>query len=92
MVEIPDFINEMAEFWGDFAMRMLQKVLRVIEPDRVLISEDMVFKAHSMISPAMTKEFIVPQYNKWVPIVKDRGGSVVEVAHFDILNYRNKFG
>jgi len=79
MAEDPDFVNEMAEFWGDFVLEMLRKVLRVIVPDRVLISEDMAFKAHSMISPAMTREYIVPQYNKWIPLIKNWGCPVVEL-------------
>lgn len=79
MAEDPDFVHEMAEFWGNFVLEMLGKALPAICPDRVFISEDMAYKAHSMISPAMTREFILPQYLKWMPVVKKNGCPVVEL-------------
>jgi len=79
MIEQPDFVMEMADYWGDYVLNIIKKALKHAVPDRVLISEDMAYKAHSMISPAMTREFIIPQYNKWVPVLKNAGCKVFEV-------------
>ena len=64
---------------GDFVLTLLEKALAKGVPDRALISEDMAYKAHSMISPAMTRQFILPQYRKWIPLLKGKGCQVIEV-------------
>jgi uroporphyrinogen decarboxylase len=79
MAEEPDFVQEMAEFWGDYILDLIRQMIAQACPDRVLISEDMAYKAHSMISPAMTRQFILPQYQKWLPALKSGGCSVVEL-------------
>lgn len=79
MAEDPDFVMEMAEFWGDFVLALIRKLTALISPDRIIISEDMAYKAHSMISPAMTRQFILPQYRKWLPALKSGGCPVVEL-------------
>ncbi len=79
MADDPVFVSEMAEFWGDFVSKVLEKVLKIAVPDKVLISEDMAYKAHSMISPAMTRHFILPAYKKWVPMVKKAGVELIEL-------------
>jgi len=79
MIEDPDFVEEMAGFWGDFVSDMLDKILDKLCPDRVLINEDMAYKAHSMISPTMTNKFLVPAYQKWIPKLKKKGCPIIEV-------------
>ncbi len=79
MAEERGFIHEMAGFWADFVAGVLNRVLPYIQPDRIFISEDMAYKAHSMISPAMTREFILPAYNKWIPEIKKAGCPVIEL-------------
>lgn len=79
MVEDPDFVIEMSAFWGDYILSLIKQLTEKIRPDRILISEDMAYKAHSMISPAMTRQFILPQYHKWLPVLKACGCQVVEL-------------
>ncbi|NLM77120.1 MAG: hypothetical protein GX173_03425 [Ruminococcaceae bacterium] len=79
MIEDPDFVWEMAEFWGDYILSLILQLTTRISPDRIIISEDMAYKAHSMISPAMTRQFILPQYQKWLPALRNGGCSVVEL-------------
>ncbi len=45
--------------------------------DFVYISEDMAYKAHSMISPEMTRRFLLPSYQQWVPAIKASGCPLV---------------
>jgi glycosyltransferase involved in cell wall biosynthesis len=52
----------MCEFWTEYVIRLLKNGFRYVVPDEIHLSEDMAFKAHSMISPAMTREFLMPSY------------------------------
>ena len=65
-IEEPDFIHEMVEFWTDFVSKVMARFINKVKLDKVHISEDMAYKAHSMISPAMTREFLMPSYLRWV--------------------------
>jgi uroporphyrinogen decarboxylase len=79
MIEQPDFVEEMADFWGDFISSVLDKVLEEFCPDRVFVNEDMAYKAHSMISPAMTMKYLMPAYQKWIPKLKNKGCPIIEM-------------
>ncbi|NPV07763.1 MAG: hypothetical protein HPY83_07340 [Anaerolineae bacterium] len=79
MADDPDFIEYLVQFWTEFVMETLEPILDRIELDRVLISEDMAYKEHSMISPAMVRRFLVPAYQRWVPAIKESGCPIVEV-------------
>ncbi|WP_319586100.1 uroporphyrinogen decarboxylase family protein [uncultured Desulfobulbus sp.] len=72
-IEEPDFVQEMINFWRDFVLSVMQKMHRHITPDHIIINEDMAYKAHSMISPAMTRKFIIPVYKEWVAELKSAG-------------------
>jgi len=77
MAEDPDFVQEMCQFWTDFISDVLAPVLARVQLDFVFISEDMAYKAHSMISPEMTRRFLLPAYHRWVPAVKASGCPLV---------------
>jgi uroporphyrinogen decarboxylase len=42
-------------------------------PDYVMVSEDMAYKLHSMISPAMVRRFLMPTWSKWNQTIKVAG-------------------
>jgi uroporphyrinogen decarboxylase len=65
MIEQPDFVKEMAEFWEDFVARLLARIIDHASPDLLHISEDMAFKGHSLISPAMIERFFRGAYVRW---------------------------
>jgi uroporphyrinogen decarboxylase len=79
MADDPEFVEEMAHFWADFILQTMEPILQRVEVDRVLISEDMAYKGHSMISPAMVRRFLVPVYESWIPRIKAAGCPIVEV-------------
>lgn len=79
MAEDPDFIEELAAFWTDFVSRTLAVALVDFQPDYAMISEDMAYKMHSMISPAMVRRFLGPAYQRWVPQLKQGGCPLVSV-------------
>jgi len=73
MIERPDFVEEMIGFWIEFVSQTMAPILANVEVDNIIISEDMAFKAHSMISPKMVRRFLLPAYERWVPDIKGSG-------------------
>ncbi|MBM4018209.1 MAG: hypothetical protein FJ288_07750 [Planctomycetes bacterium] len=65
MADQPDFVDEMADFWERFVAGILARIIDHASPDLVYISEDMAFKGHSMISPAMVERFCRGAYVGW---------------------------
>ena len=76
---IDDPVDEMARFWADFVSATMQPVLDRVRLEYIEISEDMAYKAHSMISPAMARRFLQPSYDRWVPAIKAGGCPVVNM-------------
>jgi hypothetical protein len=69
----PDWVKDMVRFWEDHVARLLDHALRHVVPDMVHLSEDMAYKEHAMISPAMTREFLLPTYLRWGEIIRRQG-------------------
>lgn len=79
MADDPAFVHDMAGFWIEFVSVMLEIVLSVTTPVCLFIQEDMAYKGNSMISPAMTREFIQPAYKRWAGMARKKGCPIVEV-------------
>jgi uroporphyrinogen decarboxylase len=79
MADRPDFVAEMADFWTRFVSEVLDLIFRRVTPDMVYFSEDMAFKAHSMVSPAMVRQFLSPSYRAWSCLARAAGVPVIGV-------------
>ncbi|MBN1877726.1 MAG: hypothetical protein JXA33_26125 [Anaerolineae bacterium] len=80
MIEQPDLVEEMAQFWTDFVLATLEPILRLAPPDHFCFNEDMAYKMHSMISPRMVRRFIMPGWMAWIQAIKAASPrTVVEV-------------
>jgi len=79
MIDDPELVHEMSAFWKDFITVILKKLCLHVELDNIVICEDMAYKMHSMISPAMTREFIQGAYNEWIPILNKSGCFSIEL-------------
>ncbi len=79
MIEQPEWVDEMAAFWTAFVSGVLGRILRHVAPDMIHLSEDMAYKAHPMISPAMTRRFCKPSYDTWVRQARAAGVPLVGV-------------
>ncbi len=79
MIDDPDFIQEMIDFWMEFVSQTMAPILKNVEVDYVCISEDMAYKGHSMISPKMVREFLSPTYERWVSEIKKSGCPIVSM-------------
>ena len=77
MIEDPDFVQDMASMWTEFVLRTLEPILERVELDYLEIAEDMAYKAHSMISPAMVRRFLMPTWAAWAETVKAAGCPIV---------------
>ena len=78
-IEEPDFVHEMIEFWTDFVSKLMARFLKKVMLDKVHISEDMAYKAKSMISPEMTREFLMPTYKHWVREINESGCPIIDM-------------
>ena len=79
MAEQPEFVEEMAEFWTDFASRMLERILTHVVPDSVGFNEDMAYKAKTMISPEMTRRFCKPSWDRWTRQLRSAGVPLIDM-------------
>lgn len=79
MVDDPKWVEEMVEFWTIFISETLAPILERVTLDSVGISEDMAYKAHSMISPAMVRHFLMPAYKVWVPQIYSSGCPIIDM-------------
>ena len=77
-IDDPEFVEEMVDFWTNFVYDTLKTILASgYVPDSVRFQEDMAYKAHPMISPKMTRDFLSPAYKKWVKLIKSAGVPIV---------------
>ncbi|MCE5259082.1 MAG: hypothetical protein LLG44_08505 [Chloroflexi bacterium] len=79
MADQPRFIAELAAFWQRFTCEVLEETLRHIRVDAVQLSEDMAYKAHSMISPAMVRHFLLPTYQAWHELTTSYGCPILDM-------------
>ena len=79
MIEQPDFVAEMAEFWKEFVAACLDRIHEHVSVDVAAISEDMAYKAKAMISPAMTREFCKPGYVRWCKQLQAGGCPIIDM-------------
>ena len=54
-------------------------VVATMTPDYFFLSEDMAYKAFSLISPAMIREFILPAYHEWGAIIRGAGVPIYDI-------------
>ncbi|MBN1584232.1 MAG: hypothetical protein JXA89_26215, partial [Anaerolineae bacterium] len=79
MLDDPEFVMDMADFWMEFISATVKQITERVELDCVHMSEDMAFKSHPMISPAMTRQFLKPSYVRWVEEVKASGCPLIDM-------------
>jgi Uroporphyrinogen decarboxylase (URO-D) len=79
MIEDPDLVRAMIDFWADFVLQTLEPILARAAPDYVQVSEDMAYKMHSMISPAMARRFLLPTWDRWIRALRATGCPILSV-------------
>ncbi len=79
MIEQPDLVADMAAFWTEFMSGVLERIGARVTLDSININEDMAYKAKSMVSPAMVREFCKPSWDRWAAEAKAAGVPLVDV-------------
>jgi uroporphyrinogen decarboxylase len=79
MIEDPEFVQEMIDFWLEFVSQTMAPILKKAEVDCVGVSEDMAYKAHSMISPNMVRQFLFPSYQRWASEIAASGCPIFDM-------------
>ncbi|MDZ7332737.1 MAG: hypothetical protein ONB13_08645 [candidate division KSB1 bacterium] len=77
-LENPDFVQEMIEFWTEFVSKTMARALDAGIVDRIWINEDMAYKEKAMISPEMTREFLLPAWKRWATEAKQAGVPIID--------------
>ena len=70
MIDEPDLIRDMCGFWGEYVATLLTRITEKVKLDWVHVSEDMAYKEHSMVSPRMCREFLLPVWKRWGEVVR----------------------
>ena len=79
MLDEPGLVLEMAEFWRRFTLEVMERLFRQVHVDALHMSEDMAYKAHSMISPAMARRFLQPTYYSWTELCKSYNVALLDM-------------
>ena len=79
MVDDPELVQEMVDFWEDFIADMLERALAHYVPDNVMIQEDMAYKEKPMIGPDQCRQFMVKCWTRWGDILRQAGVPIYEV-------------
>jgi hypothetical protein len=79
MIEDPAFVEEMASACCQFVLQTLEPILLRVQPDIFLVNEDMAYKIHSMISPKMTRRYLLPVWQAWTAALRNSGCPVIAI-------------
>ncbi len=79
MIDDPQFVADMAEFWRTYVLAVLEQILRRVRLDVRTCIGGYGLRAHSMISPAMTRRFLQPAYLSWIDLLKSYGDGFLDM-------------
>ncbi|MFH1008552.1 MAG: uroporphyrinogen decarboxylase family protein [Candidatus Latescibacterota bacterium] len=79
MADDPALAHDIMEFRTEFMMRLMERALREVQPEWIILWEDMAYNTASLISPAMFREFMLPRYKRIADFALSFGVDVVFV-------------
>jgi uroporphyrinogen decarboxylase len=77
-LENPDFVREMIDFWTEFVSQTMARALDAGIIDRIWVNEDMAYKEKAMISPEMTRKFLLPAWKLWATEARQAGVPIID--------------
>ena len=86
--EEPELIHEMMDYLTDFWIAIYERVLKDVQIDHIHMWEDMSGKQGPLISPAMFREFLMPNYQRIAAFAKKNDIAVFSIdtdGNMDIL-------
>ena len=75
----PDFVHDIMDYLGDFFVALYDQVLGQVQADVCFVWEDMCYRNGPLISPAMFREFMLPNYKKLAACLRDHGVTSIMV-------------
>ena len=69
----PDLVREMMDYLADFFVQVLAKAVAEVRIDFAMFWEDMCYNAGPLISPAMFRELMLPNYQKVTRFLEANG-------------------
>jgi len=69
----PDLIHEMMDYLADFYIQVLERAVKEVEIDFAMFWEDMCYKTGPLLSPAMFRQFMLPNYQKVTKFLVEHG-------------------
>lgn len=76
----PGLVHEMMDYLADFYVQVLHRALHEVRIDFAMFWEDMCYNAGPLISPAMFRDFMLPNYQKVTSFLVEHG---VELSWVD---------
>ena len=73
LYEDPGLVQEMMDTLGNFFIEVLHKAVTEVEIDFAMFWEDMCYKAGPLLSPAMFRMFMLPNYQKVTGFLAEHG-------------------
>jgi len=77
--EEPALVHEMMDYMGDFFSKVIKKAVSEVDIDLALFWEDMSCKTGSLLSPAMFRDFMIPNYKKITEVLRNNGIDIIFV-------------
>lgn len=75
----PSLVHEIMDHVVDFNCGLLERILKDVQLDCVMVSEDMCYKHAMMISPATFQEFMMPGYKRMAALLRKHRVPVLAV-------------
>lgn len=76
----PALVHEIMDYLAEFYIQVLHRSLHEVDVDFAMFWEDMCYNAGPLISPAMFREFMLPNYKKVTSFLAEHG---VELSWVD---------
>jgi hypothetical protein len=76
----PALVREMMDYLGDFYIQVLHRAVDEVAIDFAMFWEDMCYKSGPLLSPAMFRELMLPNYRKVTSFLEEHG---VELSWVD---------
>jgi len=69
----PELISEMMDYLADFFIQVLHRAVKEVDIDFAMFWEDMCYKTGPLLSPAMFRKFMLPNYRKVTAFLVENG-------------------
>ena len=82
--DYPDLMHRINSDLTEFNIKAMKALFPVLKPDMVGFAEDMSYNHGPMLSYDLFKEFLLPYYQKSIPVLKESGTKVLVDSDGDI--------